>query len=90
MLDVCLNPYRFDSWAAMALARAASLTSDLNSCDTFDNDVQLHRKTKAQRCFQQAVNLEPENTTMWIEFGSFAYTVHSFCSRLLKTVSHLC
>ncbi|XP_034242546.1 calcineurin-binding protein cabin-1-like [Thrips palmi] len=85
MLDVCLNPHRFDSWAGMALARAAALTSDLNSCDTFDNDVQLNRKTKAQRCFQRAVDLDPENTTMWIEFGSFAYTVHSFCSRLLKT-----
>lgn len=85
MLDICLNPYRFDSWAGMALARAASLTSDLNSCDTLDNDIQLHLKTKAQRCFQKAVELDPENTTMWIEFGSFAYTVHSFCSRLLKT-----
>lgn len=86
-LDVCLNPHRFDSWAGMALARATLLTLDMTSCNTLDNDVQLRRKTAAQRCFQKALDLEPDNTTLWIEFGSFAYTVHSFCSRLLKTVS---
>lgn len=85
LLDVCLNPYRFDSWAGMALARATRLFTDINSCDTFDNDLQLRRKTEAQQCFEKAVELDPENTTMWIEFGNFAYTVHSFCSRLLKT-----
>lgn len=86
MLDVCLNPNRFDSWAGMALARATLLTLQINSCDTLKNEVQLCRKTKAQQCFQKAVDLDLENTTMWIEFGNFAYTVHSFCSRLLKTV----
>ncbi|KAE8739977.1 hypothetical protein FOCC_FOCC014493 [Frankliniella occidentalis] len=85
MLDVCINPHRFDSWAGMALARSTQMFHDINSCDTLNKDRQLCRKRKAQQCFQVAVDLVPENTVMLIEYGNFAYTVHSFCSRLLKT-----
>ena len=38
----------------------------------------------AQKSFKHAIGLSPKNLTIWTEFGNFMYSVHSFCSRLLK------
>lgn len=35
------------------------------------------------RCFYQCLNLKNLDT-IWTEFGTFAYNIHSFCSRNLK------
>lgn len=34
-LDLCLNPYRLDTWADMALAMASQLETKLNHCEAF-------------------------------------------------------
>lgn len=39
------------------------------------------------RCFQQCLKLYDKNPLLWIEYGSFAYNIHSYCSRNLKQSS---
>lgn len=41
----------------------------------------------ARRCYRHAVDLSPTHLTIWTEYGSFLYTVHSFCSRVLEQES---
>lgn len=86
--DVIVNNDRFDSWAAMALTRATNLGTRLDSCENFKNDMDyLDKANSAQRCFKRALELDPANAMLWIEYGTFVYSVHSFCSRLLKQAS---
>lgn len=40
----------------------------------------------AGRCYKHSLKISPENTTLLIEYGTFTYSIHSFCSRLLKQV----
>lgn len=85
LLDVCVNPVRIDSWAGMALARGSQLETKLNSCEPLKSEMEfLRQASAAQRCFQRALDIEASHSLMWIEYGSFVYMVHSFCSRLLK------
>lgn len=40
-----------------------------------------------QYSYQRAIELSPANSLIWTEYGGFVYTIHSFCSRLLKAES---
>ena len=84
--DICANPTRFDSWASMGLVRSTKLTTKLNSCDRLHVNEMLSDMSDAKRCFQRALELD-DNNIIFLEFGSFAYCMHSYCSRLLKAVS---
>lgn len=85
MLDLCINPLRLDTWACMALGTASQLESKLTHCQKFQGENEFLDKAKsAQICFKQALTLANDHITLWIEFGSFQYMVHSFCSRVLK------
>lgn len=85
ILDLALVPDRFDSWAAVALAIASRLETKLNSCERLKNLATfLDRAEAALRCFRRALVLRPLQTTLWIEQGSTAYMLHSFCSQLLR------
>jgi calcineurin-binding protein cabin-1 len=54
----------------------------------FSNEEKYLAKAKiAQKSYQHAIELVPSHLTIWTEFGNFLYTVHSFCSRLLKQES---
>lgn len=44
----------------------------------------LTQSEEALRCFQQCFKLDDKQVPIWIEYGNFAYTMHSFCSRSLK------
>ena len=35
-------------------------------------------------CFKQALSFDPDNTKLWIEYGSLAYWMHSMLSRKIK------
>lgn len=84
-LDLCINPLRIDSWACIALVCGSQLESKLNHCERFKSENEFLDKAKsAQVCFRQALKLSNDHVTLWIEFGSFEYMVHSFCSRVLK------
>ncbi|VVC42534.1 Hypothetical protein CINCED_3A009963 [Cinara cedri] len=85
ILDLCNNSDRFDSWAAMALARGSQIEMKLNSCESIKNEGDIIRRAHmTSRCYKHSLKINPENTTLLIEYGTFTYSIHSFCSRLLK------
>lgn len=83
--DLCINPRRLDSWACLGLSYAAQLDAKLNHCVKFKSENEFLDKAKcATICFKQSLDISPDHLILWIEFGTFQYTVHSFCSRVLK------
>lgn len=44
----------------------------------------LSQSEETLRCFQQCFKLDDHQVPLWIEYGNFAYTMHSFYSRSLK------
>lgn len=88
ILDVVVNNDRLKSWAEISLAKALNLERILHSCKNLNNEREYLNPAKSIiRCFKRALELDPNHCTMWIEYGMFVYTVHSFCSRLLKQAS---
>ncbi|KAG5899799.1 hypothetical protein JTB14_006132 [Gonioctena quinquepunctata] len=84
-LDLCINPLRLDSWACLGLSYAAQLDTKLNHCEKFKTEMEFLEKAKyASICFQKALEICPDPLMLWIECGTFQYTVHSYCSRILK------
>ncbi|ESO97504.1 hypothetical protein LOTGIDRAFT_152594 [Lottia gigantea] len=82
--DLCVNPKRLDSWAGTALARMSQLEQKLNSME-LKLDMPIHKKAiAALRCFKRAVEINDTTRTLWIEYGSLAYQLHSHSSRQLK------
>ena len=41
----------------------------------------------ALRCFVRALDLDSSSATLWIEYGSLAYQLPSYSSRILKQVN---
>ncbi|XP_059051766.1 calcineurin-binding protein cabin-1-like [Achroia grisella] len=88
MLDITINNDRLESWAEISLAKAVNLERILNSCKNFNNEREFLNPAKSIiKCFKRSLELDPTHCNMWIEYGIFVYTVHSFCSRLLKQAS---
>lgn len=83
-LDLCINPWRLDSWAGLALGNASQLEQKLTHCECFKDSEFLDKAKSAKICFKKGLNLAPTNDTLWTEYGSFEYMTHSYCSRLLK------
>lgn len=86
-LDLAMRPDRFDAWAGLALSKASVLETKLNACGAAGTDEYLAHCEEALRCFAQCFRLDGGQVPLWIEYGNFAYTVHSFCSRSLKLAS---
>ncbi|XP_013173457.1 PREDICTED: calcineurin-binding protein cabin-1-like [Papilio xuthus] len=88
MLDVILNNDRLESWAEISLAKAVHLERVLNSCKNLNNETEFLNQAKSTiQCFKRSLALDPTHSELWLEYGNFVYTVHSFCSRLLKQAS---
>lgn len=87
ILDLTLCPGRFDAWAGLALSKASVLETKLNACTALATNEFLSQCEESLRCFQQCFRLDDEQVPLWIEYGNFAYTMHSFCSRSLKQAS---
>ncbi|KAG8455870.1 hypothetical protein GDO86_001891 [Hymenochirus boettgeri] len=84
MHDICICPNRFDSWAGMALARASRIQDKLN-LNELKNDGPIWKlATPVLNCFKRALEIDTSNLSLWIEYGSMSYTLHSFASRQLK------
>ncbi|CAH1273708.1 CABIN1 [Branchiostoma lanceolatum] len=82
--DICVCPDRLDSWAGMALARSSRIEQKLNSQE-LKNEGPIHKHSiAALRCFKRALELDNTNVSLWIEYGSLAYWLHSHASRQLK------
>ncbi|GJQ83227.1 hypothetical protein Trydic_g8826 [Trypoxylus dichotomus] len=88
LLDLCINPLRVDTWACMALGIASQLESKLNHCEKFKTESEfLDKAREVQVCFKQVLSLASDHITLWVEYGSFEYMMHAFCSRVLKSES---
>ncbi|XP_011502585.1 PREDICTED: calcineurin-binding protein cabin-1-like, partial [Ceratosolen solmsi marchali] len=88
IFDLCLHPRELNSWAGLAMSTSTLMETWLNNFQPNINEEKYLAKAKiAQRSYQHAIELVPSHLTIWTEFGNFLYTVHSFCSRLLKQES---
>ncbi|KAM6954444.1 calcineurin-binding protein cabin-1 [Aplochiton taeniatus] len=82
--DICLCPNRFDSWAGMALARASRIQDKLNSNELkSDGPIWKHSQAVLD-CFKRALEIDSSNLSLWIEYGTMSYALHTFASRQLK------
>uniref|UniRef100_A0A670ZW54 Calcineurin-binding protein cabin-1 n=1 Tax=Pseudonaja textilis TaxID=8673 RepID=A0A670ZW54_PSETE len=84
MHDICICPKRFDSWAGMALARASRIQDKLNSNELKSDGLIWKQSTPVLSCFKRALEIDGSNLSLWIEYGTISYTLHSFASRQLK------
>ncbi|XP_076237549.1 calcineurin-binding protein cabin-1 isoform X2 [Calliopsis andreniformis] len=84
LLDLCFHPTRLNSWTALAMSSGTTIETLLNKYKPINEDKLLERAKLAQSSYRHAVELDSCNHIIWTEYGSFAYFVHSFCSRLLK------
>jgi hypothetical protein len=56
-------------------------------CETIKSECDLlNNAGMVCKCYERALQLDPTQSTLWIERGTFSYTIHSFCSNLLKKV----
>ena len=75
LLDVTLNPNRFDSWAAIALCKAADIEDKLRSFDAGSVEKIDQRKVNgAVFAFKQANKIE-KNGKILIEFAQFLFSI---------------
>ncbi|XP_027432253.1 calcineurin-binding protein cabin-1 isoform X2 [Zalophus californianus] len=84
MHDICICPNRFDSWAGMALARASRIQDKLNSNELKSDGPIWKHATPVLNCFRRALEIDSSNLSLWIEYGTMSYALHSFASRQLK------
>lgn len=75
---------RFDSWAGMALARASRIQDKLNSNELKSDGPIWRHATPVLNCFRRALEIDSSNLSLWIEYGTMSYALHSFASRQLK------
>ncbi|XP_013099300.2 calcineurin-binding protein cabin-1 [Stomoxys calcitrans] len=83
-LDLVINPTRFDSWAGIALSKASQIETKLNGLEQISIDSLWKECDQVMRCFERCTALNKYQTLLWIEYGSFCYTIHSYLSRYLK------
>ncbi|XP_026058509.1 calcineurin-binding protein cabin-1 isoform X7 [Carassius auratus] len=86
--DICLCPNRFDSWAGMALARASRIQDKLNSNELRSDGPIWKNSLAVLTCFKRALEIDGSNLSLWIEYGTMSYALHSFASRQLKQWKH--
>ncbi|XP_073826591.1 calcineurin-binding protein cabin-1-like [Musca autumnalis] len=86
-LDLVISPSRFDSWAGVALSKASQIETKLNGLDQINLESLWKECEQVIRCFECCITLDRFQTLLWIEYGSFCYTLQSFFSRRLRCKS---
>ena len=86
-IDLSFNRERFDTWAALALAQGSKMDHKLNSCRETSPQTMLSEIASVEKCFKECLRINGLNSNLWIEFGNFSYSVHSFISRTLHNSS---
>ncbi|XP_033185643.2 calcineurin-binding protein cabin-1 [Bombus vancouverensis nearcticus] len=84
LLDLCFHPTRLSSWTGLAMSSGTVIETWLNKYKPINEDSLLAKAKLTQSSYRHAVELDSCNHIIWTEYGTFAYVVHSFCSRLLK------
>lgn len=82
--DLSNLPTRFDAWAGLALSKAHLMGTKLNSCTTSAPKEWVQDSEEVLRCFEQCLKIDEQQHMLWIEYGNYAYVLHSYCSRCLK------
>lgn len=82
--DLSNFPTRFDAWAGLSLSKADVIGNQLNSCTTISAQEWIQQSEEVLRCFEQCLKINEQQHMLWIEYGNFAYVLHSYCSRCLK------
>lgn len=68
----------------MALARATRLQDKLNSNELKSDGPVWKHSLAVLTCFKRALEIDSSNLSLWIEYGTMSYALHSFASRQLK------
>ncbi|XP_031617058.1 calcineurin-binding protein cabin-1-like isoform X2 [Contarinia nasturtii] len=82
--DLSNSPTRFDAWAGLTLSKADLMLTKLSSCVNNTPVEMIQESDEVLRCFEQCLKIDRQQQKLWIEYGSYAYTLHSYCSRCLK------
>ena len=82
-IDLTFNRDRFDSWAALALAQGSKLDSKLNSCHLIQPPKMLTEIESVEMCYRECLRINGSNANLWIEFGNYCYSIHSYITRTL-------
>lgn len=82
--DLSNLPSRFDAWAGLSLSKAHLMSTNLNSCLTISTNEWIQNSEEVLRCFEQCLKIDEQQHVLWIEYGNYAYALHSYCSRSLK------
>ncbi|XP_030383316.1 calcineurin-binding protein cabin-1-like isoform X2 [Scaptodrosophila lebanonensis] len=84
MDDLAVNTSRFDSWAGISLSKASIIDTKINGFQKTDPFQIILECEEVIRCFEKCIGLMQTHILIWIEYGSFAYSISSYCSRNLK------
>ncbi|CAJ0932526.1 unnamed protein product, partial [Ranitomeya imitator] len=68
----------------MALARASRIQDKLNSNELKNDGPIWKLATPVLNCFKRALEIDASNLSLWIEYGTMSYALHSFASRQIK------
>lgn len=82
--DLSNLPSRFDAWAGLSLSKADLMSTELNSCTTLSTSDWIQQSDEVIRCFEQCLKIDEQQHMLWIEYGSYAYALHSYFSRCMK------
>ena len=74
LIDITLNPSRFDSWASVALCKAADIDDKLRSFDDSESRLDDRKLQSAIFAFDKAISLE-KNGKILIEFAQLLFTL---------------
>ncbi|KAI5730689.1 hypothetical protein M8J76_016458 [Diaphorina citri] len=85
LLDICVNHNRVDAWAAMTLSQQKLIEMCLNSGDTIEEaDTITSDCLWTCNSFKIILSLDSTLLPLYIEYGTFAYTIAAFSSRRIK------
>ena len=90
--DLTINNTRYDSWAGLALTTSTNIMEEylengFNLRQEDEVDDFLKKVQFSINLFRKATQyLRPSDSVFYIEFGSFLYQIHSYCSRQIKIV----
>jgi len=86
-IDLTFNRERFDSWAALALSQGSKMDLKLNGCQLLLPQKMLCEIESVEMCYKECLRINDKNSNLWIEFGNFCYSIHSWISRTLNNNS---
>ncbi|CAF1362617.1 unnamed protein product [Rotaria sp. Silwood1] len=77
--DLCLNTRRFDSWAGLTVIEFYKI-EEFITADDFDPRI-FNVHMSASCFFRQAVSVDSNNHTLWMEYAEITYILQSYCSK---------